>query len=331
MDNKKPLVVISCMTFNHESYIRDALEGFVMQKTTFPFVVIVHDDASTDGTATIIREYAEKYPDIINPIYETENQYSKKDGSLTCIMNAACEATGAKYIAVCEGDDYWTDPFKLQKQVDFLKANPEYGLVYSRVKIYSQEKKTFLNDWGGPSESFEELIQANTIPTLSAVYQRKLYEKYCLEIQPITHNWLMGDYPMWLWIAKNSKIKFIDDITGIYRQLTQSASHSQKIIDRVLFAQSFEEIKLFYLKKYEQKDYIQTITEARILQCELLVALLTKNKARIDDCAKQMRNLSKELRLGYRLKYWIQGYLPKTAFYFYYIRSFLQKSLKCHM
>lgn len=105
-----------------------------MQKTNFRFEAVVHDDASTDGTADIIREYAEKYPDIIKPIYETENQYSKKDGSLGRIMDAAC--TG-KYIAMCEGDDYWTDPLKLQKQVDFLETHLECSMCSGGIrKIY---------------------------------------------------------------------------------------------------------------------------------------------------------------------------------------------------
>ena len=109
MINKYPLLAIRCLTYNHEPYIRQCLEGFVMQKTDFSFIAIVHDDASTDNTADIIREYAEKYPDIIKPIYETENQYSKHDGSLGRIMNAAIPEN-VKYVAMCEGDDYWIDP-----------------------------------------------------------------------------------------------------------------------------------------------------------------------------------------------------------------------------
>lgn len=101
-----------------------------MQKTNFRFEAIIHDDVSTDGSAAIIREYAEKYPDIIKPIYETENQYSQKDGSLETILNNACSG---KYIAICEGDDYWTDPLKLQKQVEFLDANPEYSMCFANA------------------------------------------------------------------------------------------------------------------------------------------------------------------------------------------------------
>ena len=138
---EKPVIVtIRCLVYNHEPYLRQCLDGFVMQKTNFRFEAIVHDDASTDGSAAIIREYAEKYPEIIKPIIETENQYSKHDGSLRKIM---IDHTRGKYIAICEGDDYWIDPLKLQKQVDFLEKNPEYGLVYTKAIIYYQATGKF--------------------------------------------------------------------------------------------------------------------------------------------------------------------------------------------
>ena len=118
---EQPLMVsINCIAYNQEKYIRQALEGF-------RFEAIVHDDASTDGTAAVICEFAQKYPHIIKPILETENQYSKKDGSLNRIMLAACKG---KYMAMCEGDDYWTDPQKLQKQIDFMEAHPDYAMCF---------------------------------------------------------------------------------------------------------------------------------------------------------------------------------------------------------
>lgn len=130
------MVTIRCTVFNHERYLRECLEGFVMQKTNFRFEAIVHDDASTDGSAAIIKEYAEKYPEIIKPIYETENQYSKHDGSLGRIMR---EHTHGKYVAFCEGDDYWTDPLKLQKQVDALENNPECKICFGITETMSCE------------------------------------------------------------------------------------------------------------------------------------------------------------------------------------------------
>ena len=121
MDNDVAVSVI-CNAFNHGKYIRDALNGFVMQKTDFKFEVLVHDDASKDDTADIIREFEAKYPDIIKPIYQTENQYSKNVW-ITDVYQL--RRSKGKYIAICEGDDYWLDPDKLQKQYDALEAHPE--------------------------------------------------------------------------------------------------------------------------------------------------------------------------------------------------------------
>ena len=147
MKKEEPiLVAIQCAVYNHEPYLRQCLDGFVMQKTNFRFVAIVHDDVSTDNSAAIIREYAEKYPDIIKPIYEKENQWSKHDGSLERVLDKAFKATCAKYVAWCEGDDYWTDPFKLQKQVDFMEAHPECTVTFHRYDILRQEEQTWRKD-----------------------------------------------------------------------------------------------------------------------------------------------------------------------------------------
>ena len=136
------MVTIRCITYNHEPYIRQCLEGFVMQKTNFRFEAIVHDDASTDGTAAIICEYAQKYPEIIKPIIETENQYSKHDGTIGRIMDAH---THGKYIAICEGDDYWIDPLKLQRQFDFLEAHSDFSMVCSQRRLMFEDG-SFLNE-----------------------------------------------------------------------------------------------------------------------------------------------------------------------------------------
>lgn len=116
-------VSICCITYNHVNYISQCIEGFLMQKTTFPIEIIIHDDASTDGTGKIIEQYARKYIGLIKIIKQKENQYSKDPR----ILNNFCyPLVSYKYVALCEGDDYWTDPYKLQKQVDFLEANPKY-------------------------------------------------------------------------------------------------------------------------------------------------------------------------------------------------------------
>ena len=121
------VVSIVCNTYNHELYIRDALDSFLSQKTNFPFEILVFDDASTDKTANIIRSYEEKYPDIIKPVYQTVNQYSL--GLMPGKQNRE-RATG-KYIAICEGDDYWCDCNKLQKQVDYMESHPDCTFCFT--------------------------------------------------------------------------------------------------------------------------------------------------------------------------------------------------------
>lgn len=129
--NDNPLVSIICLTYNHAPYIRECLDGFLMQKTDFPFEVIIHDDASTDGTTDIVKEYAVKYPNKIKPIIQTENQYSKHHGFSYVIKSCVDHCLG-KYIAFCEGDDYWIASYKLQKQVDFFDSNPDVDYVCHR-------------------------------------------------------------------------------------------------------------------------------------------------------------------------------------------------------
>ncbi len=214
----KPLVAIRCITYNHEPYIRDALEGFVMQKTDFPFVAIVHDDASTDNTASIIREYSARYPDIIKPIYETENQYSKHDGSLRRIMDDACTATGAKYIALCEGDDYWTDPLKLQKQVDFLESHPDYSMCFHNVLVHEVDGywKNDLFDINGSGEySADQILRKWTVPTCSVMIRGINIFNSPLRSNP---HYKFGDNVLFLTAAAFGKIYCIDKKMGVYRR-----------------------------------------------------------------------------------------------------------------
>ena len=144
--SKDCLVSVLCTAYNHEEYIRDALESIVSQQTDFPFELLVNDDASTDGTAAIIREYAEKYPDIVRPFYQEKNLYSQDIDIYYAVFFP--NARG-KYVAFCEGDDYWTDPTKLQRQVDFLEVHPEYSAcVHNTLLHYCA---------GGRSD--EELVQ----------------------------------------------------------------------------------------------------------------------------------------------------------------------------
>lgn len=225
-NSAKPLVAIRCITYNHEPYIRDALEGFVMQKTDFPFVAIVHDDASTDKTADIIREYAAKYPDIIKPIYETENQYSKPGNPLGKLMNAAVLATGAKYIALCEGDDYWTDPLKLQKQVDFLESHPECALIFA--DIYFQYPTGLTTDsFGIENRYYEplELYKRQLIAPATMLYKAEVYNsKSFLHFQQIKKP-VMGDLTLYMACSTIGKIYGDSTVVANYRRMPTGATN----------------------------------------------------------------------------------------------------------
>lgn len=214
-ETNAPLVSIRCITYNHEKYIRDALEGFVMQKTNFKFEAIVHDDASTDNTAAIIREYAEKYPDIIKPIFETENQYSKHDGSLTRIVNTACKG---KYIAYCEGDDYWTDPNKLQKQVDLMESNPNCTLCYHACKNIYEDENIYYPFGETVKETYNRVnilsypFQTATVLLKKEVLTSDIYRK------AIATQCSSGDILIFLSASTLGAIKGINEQMSVYRR-----------------------------------------------------------------------------------------------------------------
>lgn len=246
---KEIIVSIFCLAYNHESYIQQCLEGFIMQKTNFAFEAIIHDDASTDNTAKIIHKYAEKYPNIIKPIYESENLYSKHDNRIYDIIKAHLKG---KYVALCEGDDYWTDPFKLQKQVNFLEKHTDYGLVYTNVDFYFQNEnryeKQYLTSGKKPhSKNFiEHLRNAGYIAPCTWLIKKEYvflpqYEKY-----------VDGTYPLALDIWANSKIHFLNESTAVYRILNESMSHSKSLRKKYKFRLGVFNIQKDYINKYKQ-------------------------------------------------------------------------------
>lgn len=236
-----PLVSIICTAYNHEVYIKDALEGFLMQKTNFTFEIIISDDASTDKTASIIKQYEINYPQLFKTFYHKENQYSK---GIPFFFEELIPACSGKYIAICEGDDFWTDPFKLKKQVDFLEANNDYGLCYTKCNIIGSHKTI-----GKPLKD-SSLFVNNTIPTLTTMFKKDIVIQYKKEISPLDETWIMGDYPMWLYIFINSKIHFLSESTAAYRVLEQSASHSKNGSQRVEFNLNSYTITKYFAAKY---------------------------------------------------------------------------------
>lgn len=210
----EPVVSICCLTYNHILYIRQCLDGFMMQKINFPIEILIYDDASTDGTQGIIREYEKKYPDIIKPIYQKENQYSK--GIKVSLVYNYSRAKG-KYIALCEGDDYWTDPYKLQKQVDFLESHPDYVMCSHRFNQYIQEKELLEEeqdkDFKGADYDLKNLIGGKWLTqTLTVMYRRS-----ALDLKRYAAYGMSMDMILFYELLKNGKGYCFPDIMAVYR------------------------------------------------------------------------------------------------------------------
>lgn len=211
LDTEHPLVSVKCLAFNQEKYIAQTLDGFLIQETDFPFEVIVHDDASTDKTADILREYEKKYPLIVKPVYQTENQYSKRDGSLTRAANAPLKG---KYVAECEGDDYWTDPCKLQRQVDFLERHEDYSLSAENANVLYTNTNVILPFSIEPEHnvSLDDILIRRRFPTASVIYRRK----HLLEF--VASNCPIFDTATWAYLATKGKVHFNPVISSVYRR-----------------------------------------------------------------------------------------------------------------
>lgn len=261
-----PTVIIRCISYNQHDYIGECLEGFVNQRTNFPFVALVHDDASTDKTDEIIRIYEDKYPDKIFAVCDNENRYQTH--SLGFVMDLLIDAFNPKYIAICEGDDYWSDVNKLQKQVDYMEKHPECvmchgdcGVIngsYKKAPIHYDDEPYF-----GPGH-----IHTYTINSLTTLYRYDAYKK--IPNYRYKHNWIMGDYPLWIELSREGKFHYFPEIFGMYRVLSNSASHSTDGEKIKQFWACANEITKFYSDLYGF-DYkgrsLTTLYDMIISQC----------------------------------------------------------------
>lgn len=269
-------VLVSCMTFNQSQYIEDALNGFAMQKTNFPFVCLVVDDCSTDGEQEVIKAWMERECEmskaenidlelanvIIVPhksnnsctfafYFLKQNLYGIGDKKMKLVYpwRDRCE-----YQAICEGDDWWISEEKLQKQVEFLDTNQEYAMCYSPVYRFYQDSSTLSKStFGGYNETFEGFVSENTVPTPTTMMRVSMYNTYRKNIKPLEKNWLMGDYPMWLYFSHEYKVKCMKgEVFAVYRVLENSASHSSDIAKFEKFIINTVEIVQFFTDYFNE-------------------------------------------------------------------------------
>jgi len=314
-----PLVSIACITYNHEKFIRDALDSFLMQKTNFPIEIVIGEDYSADGTREIVFDYAKKYSEIIRVITSEKN--------IGAIQNfiRTLNACQGKYIALCEADDYWTDPYKLQKQVDFLEANPDYCLVHSDYNVLIDKKNKLYrsvnrkkNKIVPTGEIFEDILINNPIATLTVCARADVLKKVADFELFEKKGFLSGDLPMWLAISRYGKIHYIGEPMATYRLLEESASHSkdlQKVLNTV--KEDYEQ-RICYIDKYGCSEKTKRIVDYNyhyeLLKCGFLMRNRIFSKVAYINLQKY-KSLTDEVRLKQKLFY----YGSKNVFYWYII------------
>ena len=229
---EQPKVIVWCLTYNQKDFIRDALDGFVMQKTNFSFEVVVHDDASIDGTTDIVMEYAQKYPDIIKPMVETENQWQK--GGLKHIIGIMNDKhRRGQYIAFCEGDDYWTDPLKLQRQVDFLDGHHDYSMCFhSAKKKYETDSKAWIDCEHIQDKDYDatDVFINWTVPTASVLCRKEAMDFYA----SLKHPERIQNYDIFIILscAMIGKIRGMHEQMSVYRIQGEGLTYNKEALIR---------------------------------------------------------------------------------------------------
>ena len=310
-----PIVSICCLTYNHAQFIRKALDGFLMQEppTGVPaeepwYEILIHDDCSTDGTTEIIKEYKTKYPDRIFPLYETENQYSKVGVGGMDLFNYR-RARG-KYIAYCEGDDYWTDPQKLQKQVDFMETHPDYSICFHACQVYDvrtgqlyyEAEKTPAEAVHGGADVTSDMFllwQFGAQP-LTMIMRRSMYDLSWFD----TYNGYRDTHEIYNMLHQG-KGYFMDFIGGVYNKHDGGVSASA----------TYKQSRVYVRDCYG--DLYQHNREDKVLRRCLVEALLWNY-----DTYRKERKIGNFHKM--MLRYW--QYMPDVAVVVY--RKIITRSLK---
>jgi glycosyltransferase involved in cell wall biosynthesis len=250
---------ICCITYNHEKFIAQALDGFLIQKTNFDYEIVIGEDCSTDKTLEIIKNYQQEYPNRIKLLANKTNI-----GMIPNFVQTMEVCTG-KYIALCEGDDYWNDPYKLQKQVDFLEANPDYVICFHPVVIENlvYNKKEFSSNQLKSDSTFFDLARQNYLPTPSTVFRNNISS----DLIELINKCPIGDYPLFLYLAKAGNIHFINEHMAVYRVHEHGVwNHQRFCLSRMKMIQTLEILKKTFHEitddlMWQQSQLLRTIAQ----------------------------------------------------------------------
>lgn len=308
----EPLVSVKMITYNHTPYIAQAIEGVLQQKVNFPFELVIGEDCSTDGTREIVLEYQKKFPDIIRIITSDKNVGARENGYRT---TKACRG---KYIAFCEGDDYWHHPDKLQKEADYLESHPECGLVYSSYDVYHVRAKKLIKDfinyrkWVMPKNlSISDIVEGKKekglgILTCTVMVRRVLYDQI-IESDPYIHqsdHFLMGDTQIWAEIATMGQVQYLPESLATHNILDESMTRSKDIKKVLRFNISRAELGVYLCYKYDLSPSIRNMHEASWCDSTLRLAFHSRNRELADEVRRKKETFTwKECLWYYGAKY----------------------------
>jgi glycosyltransferase involved in cell wall biosynthesis len=296
---QEPLVSVKMITYNHGPYIRQAMECVLSQKTNFPFELVIGEDCSTDGTREIAFDFARRYPEIIRVITSEKNVGMKKN------LYRTIQACRGKYIAFCEGDDYWHCKDKLQMQVDYLEGHPECGMVCSDcdyLVIENMQKISNYQKYRGQtaieSPQIDDIL-GGIAHTCTVVARTNLVVKL-IEEDPFLYqsdHFKMGDTPLWFEISLLSKIHYIDQSLATYRVLDESMSRSKDKKKALLFLDSGTEMFL-YLRKKHYSDFTPEQRQRMNRKCSEIIFNFGIWQSREGETGRSRKSFNTSLQLS---------------------------------
>jgi|APSaa5957512535_1039671.scaffolds.fasta_scaffold16462_3 glycosyltransferase involved in cell wall biosynthesis len=310
----QPLVSVIMLAYNFELYIDQAIQSVLDQEVNFNYELIIGEDCSTDNTRVLVQQHYERHPEIIKLHLST-----CRVGAIQNEERLLKQCYG-KYIAFLEGDDYWTDPLKLQKQVDFLEANPNYGLVHGDVNHLYQKNGKIIKAYNKTNkieipngDIFEFLIKpSHSIKTMTVCLRKELFDKFYLENSEIMKsNWAFIDISIWLMFAYHSKIYYFDEVFATYRLLPESASRIKNSKKLHQFHQKIYEIFFYYANNYSDNQSIKK--EIKILYNKMIMndAYNLGDKKMAKKAILQLEMMNYNFSYKDRAKYFIYSYLKK--------------------
>jgi glycosyltransferase involved in cell wall biosynthesis len=297
---KEPLVSVMMITYNHAPFIAQAIQGVLHQKVNFPLELVIGEDCSTDGTREIVLEYQKKFPDIIRGITSDKNVGGRKNAHRT-----GKECRG-KYIAYCEGDDYWHHPSKLQKQADYLESHPECGLVYSSYDVYHVRAKKLIKDfikyrkWEMPQNlSLPDIVEGKDekgvgILTCTVMVRKTLRDRV-READPYLYQnekFLMGDTQLWAEIATMADLHYIPESLATHNITDESATRSKDIKKVLRFGISRAELGIYLCNKYNLPSSIRNYFEADWCDSSLILAFHSRNSELADEVRRKKKTFT---------------------------------------